>query len=229
MKVYNYDKNTKEFLSTSDAAVNPLDKDSFLIPANATTIKPLETKKGFTICFNDDKWEYVEDNRNKTVYSIEDKTESLVDYLGAIKDGFTLLVPAQFDKWEVDKWVEDTKTKIKAEAEEKVQAIEDYVYSKYPLTKQTQDDKWEANFSTKLKATGVTELEKKIVEMVTSFFSGKTLAEIVSGLDDAVKPLYEKLVKIGVRNEWAYLCIQEGTNAIAEQREAVYPEFPNFD
>jgi len=74
---------------------------------NTTEIKPLKEKENFAICFIKDKWEYVEDNRTKTVYSIIDKTESKVDYLGSIKDGFTLLVPGQFDEWKNDKWIEN--------------------------------------------------------------------------------------------------------------------------
>lgn len=52
---------------------------------------------------------YIEDNRNKTVYSTITKEALVVDYLGAIKDGFTLLVPKEFDKWENNSWAVDEK------------------------------------------------------------------------------------------------------------------------
>ena len=109
MNIYNYNKETKEFISKTVATESPLEKGVFLIPANATIIKPLDTKENFAVCFNEDKqeWEYIEDNRNKTVYSTTTKEASIVDYLGAIKDGFTLLVPTEFDRWENNSWIID--------------------------------------------------------------------------------------------------------------------------
>lgn len=171
MKIYNYNKETKQFISQTIANPNPLEVGEYLIPANATTIevlphkdgfkiyfneelkkweyleiptvyifgndtneyvsnhkntyliaykkfhlseqetliKPLDVKEGFVVCFNKTKqeWEYKEDNRNKTVYSTTTKEALIVDYLGAIKEGFTLLVPTEFDKWENNSWVKD--------------------------------------------------------------------------------------------------------------------------
>lgn len=171
MNIYNYNKETKEFISQTIANPNPLEKGKYLIPANATTIevlphkdsfkiyfneelkeweyleiptiyvfekqtnefisshkdtflidykkfnlseqetliKPLDVKEGFVVCFNETKqeWEYQEDNRNKTVYSTTTKEALIVDYLGTIKDGFTLLVPSEFDKWENNSWTKD--------------------------------------------------------------------------------------------------------------------------
>ena len=171
MNIYNFIKETKEFISQSIANPNPLEVGKYLIPANATTIEVLPfkdgfklvfneeleeweyleiptvyvfdsdtneyksshkntfligykqfkieenetiielliTKENFAVCFNKTKkeWEYLEDNRNKTVYSTITKEASIVDYLGAIKDGFTLNVPTEFDKWENESWVKD--------------------------------------------------------------------------------------------------------------------------
>lgn len=111
MKVYHYTADEKEFYLEEEANLSPLEKDVYLIPANATTIKPKATKSGFTQCFNvtSQKWEYVEDNREKTVYSKTTKGKIEVDYLGALKDEHTLLEPKQFDKWDEDtqSWIED--------------------------------------------------------------------------------------------------------------------------
>lgn len=60
MKVYNYDEKTKFFTYESTAQISPLEKDIFLIPKNATTIKPLEAKEGFNVCFEGEKWIYKE-------------------------------------------------------------------------------------------------------------------------------------------------------------------------
>ena len=126
MNIYNYLKETNEFLEMSEAIENPKEEGKFLIPANATSIKALDAKDGFAICFNETKkeWEYKEDNRGKTVYSTTDKTESKIDYLGAIKDGFTLLKPTEFDKWITEKWVENIDAKNESEKTIRISEID---------------------------------------------------------------------------------------------------------
>lgn len=109
MKIHNYNKDTKEFTTSTNATENPLEKGKYLIPANATIKEQIALKDSFAICFNEelDKWEYIEDNRDKTVYSTADKTESKISYLGALKDGFTFLKPNVYDKWNGTKWIKD--------------------------------------------------------------------------------------------------------------------------
>ena len=116
-----------------------------------------------------------------------------------------------------------------AELDAKNQDIENHIYSKYPAKTQQQDNGWVQNFTTKLVANGVTDLDKQVVELTTSFFSGKTIDEVLAGVDDALKPMYEKLVKVAVKNEWAYNCILAGKEAIKNNTDAEYPAFPNFE
>lgn len=61
MKIYNYDENGF-FTSESIADESPLEKGVYLIPANSTTVEPLEHKEGFDIKFNNEinSFEYVE-------------------------------------------------------------------------------------------------------------------------------------------------------------------------
>lgn len=133
MIVYNYDTETKEFIQ--ELKINEYYGTNLPL---TTTVKPLVKKDGFAICFNDTKWEYVEDNRNKTVYSKETKQELKVDYLGAIKDEHTLLVPKQFDEWDYaqNKWVEN----IEKKETQRVQQIESKcnqaIEAIYPIYKQ---------------------------------------------------------------------------------------------
>ena len=133
MKVYKYDTQTKEFIE--ELEINEAYGTNLPF---ATAVKPLAKKDGFAVCFNGTKWEYVEDNRDKTIYAKDTKQELKVDYLGKIKDEHTLLVPKEFDKWDYsqNKWVED-----EAESEkDRIQKIEarcnKTIESVYPIYKQ---------------------------------------------------------------------------------------------
>jgi nucleoside diphosphate kinase len=130
--------------------------------------------------------------------------------------------------------IDDLEAKVKeleaqAIIDAKIKAIETYIYKYYPAKKQAQDEKWVSSYTTKLKAGGVVDLEVKAIAMITSFFSGKSLSEVLVDVSEDEKPFFEKLVKVGVRTEWAELCVIEGKTAIAENREPVYAEFPKFD
>ena len=68
MQVYKYDEQTKEYIGTEQALINPLEselqgKTIYLLPANATFEKP-NLQEGFASVFNG-KWENIEDNRGK--------------------------------------------------------------------------------------------------------------------------------------------------------------------
>lgn len=68
MQVYKYDEQTKEYIGTEQALINPLEselqgKDIYLLPANATFEKP-NLQEGFASIWNG-KWENIEDNRGK--------------------------------------------------------------------------------------------------------------------------------------------------------------------
>ena len=133
MKIYKYDTQTKEFLE--ELEIN--EQYGINLPFT-TTVKPLTKKDGFAICFNGTKWEYVEDNRNETVYSKETKQELKVDYLGKIKDEHTLLIPKQFDEWSYtqNKWIENIEKKEKQRIQEIEAKCNQSIEAVYPIYKQ---------------------------------------------------------------------------------------------
>tara|TARA_R110001606_G_scaffold141321_2_gene280484 strand:- start:15047 stop:15706 length:660 start_codon:yes stop_codon:yes gene_type:complete len=116
MEIYNYDAEKKEYLSTEEAQESPLEKDVYLIPANATELSPPKTKANEVAIFDEEKqkWNNCEDNRGKTVYNILDRQSSTVDYIGEIKEGFTLIEPTSI--YDINffngKWVLNKETKL---------------------------------------------------------------------------------------------------------------------
>ena len=133
MKIYKYNTETKEFIQ--ELEIN----EAYGSNLPFTTIaKPLAKKDGFAVCFNGTKWEYVEDNRDKTVYVKDTKQELKVDYLGAIKDEHTLLIPKQFDEWdEISKnWIENIEKKETQRIQEIESKCNQAIEAVYPIYKQ---------------------------------------------------------------------------------------------
>ena len=136
MQVYNYNKDTKEYISTTQASENPLEQGKYLIPANATTIAISTDKDGFVQVFDEanQNWDYIEDNRGKTVYDTTTKQESKVDYLGAIQSGFTELVPSEFDVWNGSAWEVDMPLVIANKVQEINNACSSQIISGFTST-----------------------------------------------------------------------------------------------
>jgi hypothetical protein len=116
MIIYKYDAITKEFDREMTAQKNPLIQGEFLYPPFVTTIKP-DLVDGYVSVFDEEKkeWNNVIDNRGKKVYSVVDATSSTVDYIGEIKESFTLIEPTSiYDTNFVNgKWVANKQTKLK--------------------------------------------------------------------------------------------------------------------
>lgn len=76
------------------------------LAANAVLDTPLPAKKGFAVQRVGNKWQYVIDNRGKTVYSTTTKTPLTITELGAIPDGYTQFEPINdYCEWDGAKWV----------------------------------------------------------------------------------------------------------------------------
>ncbi|EFL9195628.1 tail fiber assembly protein [Escherichia coli] len=108
--VYNYDGETREYLSSSVEYLAL----GVGIPANSCVDAPGEKKEGFAICRTADlsSWEYVTDHRGQTVYSTETMQQVDVTTLGDYPEGTTPNAPASpYDKWDGEKWVTDSDAK----------------------------------------------------------------------------------------------------------------------
>ncbi|AQW87902.1 hypothetical protein CPIN18021_1103 [Campylobacter pinnipediorum subsp. caledonicus] len=123
MKVYNYNGDTKEYLYENEAELSPLEEGVYLIPANATEIRPLDSKDGFAVCFNDNEWVYKKDLRGKTLFHTQTQERVQVEILDFDENEYTELEPFDDSHWDGKKWVKNpiTKEKLINEFKEKVQ------------------------------------------------------------------------------------------------------------
>ena len=143
MKVYKYDTQTKEFLQ--ELEINEAYGTNLPF---TTAIKPLAKKDGFAICFNGTKWEYIEDNRNKTIYVKDTKQELKVDYIGTIKDEHTLLIPKQFDEWDYTQnlWVENIEKKETQRIQEIKFKANELILARYSIIWQLNHPRVDAQY-----------------------------------------------------------------------------------
>lgn len=105
---------TGEYTGFSDEYINV----GVSMPGNSTDIDPGEADAGKVYLFTGSGWRPEEDHRDVKVYSVEDKQESVVDYIGPVKEGFTIATPVSaFDEWDGQKWVTDTEAQHAADVE----------------------------------------------------------------------------------------------------------------
>lgn len=106
MTVYNYDGETREYLSTSVEYLAV----GVGIPANSCTDEPVDEKEGFAICrtVSFDGWDYVIDHRGETVYDTETGQPVEITGLGDYPDNVTTIEPlTPYDRWNGSEWVTD--------------------------------------------------------------------------------------------------------------------------
>lgn len=138
MNAYKYDK-TGEFLHEVQCQESPREPGKFLIPANATTVAPPEEQEGKARVWEGKKWAYINDNRGKTMYSVDDsrQTSAMSNILGAdVPDGWTLTPPPDAgNKYTfVDgQWVEQS-------VEELREQLGDTLWSNYKTYQRTYVD-----------------------------------------------------------------------------------------
>ena len=115
VRCYYYNPETGEYTGWSDEFINV----GVSMPGDSTDIDPGEAFPGKVSLFTGTDWTQEEDHRGDTVYSVENKQESVVDYIGPIKEGFVAAEPSSmFDKWDGQKWVADAEAQHAADVAE---------------------------------------------------------------------------------------------------------------
>jgi len=138
-----------------------------------------------------------------------------------------------FYKIEDDNIVVDMDRTFKKWIELKQKEIRNFLYSKYPQSKQSSDlaDKmyFENVLKAKVDADGAKvypDLETIIVAKVIEFDNGSTLDDLLSDVVDEDKESIKQLLKVGIRVSWVQKCKSELKSALAEDREPNYPAYP---
>ncbi|EIW7137869.1 tail fiber assembly protein [Escherichia coli] len=114
--VYNYNGETREFISSSVEYLS----FGVGVPAHSCTDAPGSKKDGFAICRNADStgWEYVPDHRGEIIYSTETGESKEITSLGDYPENTTTIAPlTPYDKWDGEKWVTDTEAQHSAAVE----------------------------------------------------------------------------------------------------------------
>ncbi|HGT5185492.1 TPA: tail fiber assembly protein [Escherichia coli] len=114
--VYNYDGDTREFLSSSSEYLAV----GVGLPANSCVDAPGEAKEGSAICRTADftTWEYVPDHRGEIIYSTETGESKEITAPGDYPENTTTIAPlTPYDKWDGEKWVTDTEAQHSAAVE----------------------------------------------------------------------------------------------------------------
>ena len=111
--VYNYDSETKEYISASTEYLAV----GVGIPAYSCLDAPGIHKAGYAICRSLDlnSWEYVPDHRGEVVYSTETGDTKEIAVPGDYPENTTTIAPlTPYDKWDGEKWVTDTEAQHSA-------------------------------------------------------------------------------------------------------------------
>ncbi|MDH1795256.1 tail fiber assembly protein [Citrobacter portucalensis] len=114
--VYNYDNNTREYISASTEYL----AIGVGIPAYSCLDAPCAHKAGYAICRSMDlsAWEYVPDHRGEIVYNTETGESKEIKVPGDYPEKTTTIPPlTPYDKWDGEKWITDTAAQQKAENE----------------------------------------------------------------------------------------------------------------
>ena len=142
MKIYHYDRDTFEYLYATDAEFDPAEleinhKKVYLIPANATKLKPPKTQEHEAALWQDTNWKIEPDYRNTYVIN-EFKEIKLIKEIGALPDGYFAITEEQAEKVKQDPLyyiVQDGKLVVNPNYEEDKKAQEREKLQHFSLTK----------------------------------------------------------------------------------------------
>jgi hypothetical protein len=208
---YTYSDDTNEYLEEVPVCESPREPGKYLPPLHSTFLTPPKIKDNEVAIFNGADWETNEDNRHKIVYDITNGSSYAIDYIGEIKEGYTLLEPAEYSIWDGEKWIIDEAKrdeiidilvdKINKETDEKIYTGFEYENINFYLSLSNQinyktyyDDR--NNSTTKypviVKGGGINDfLQLKNAEELESFYLSET-----SYIDKNIKVAWDEKLEL---------------------------------
>ena len=177
MNLYNYDKNTKEYLSTTIASADPMEtkiKGEFvpLVPAYATLLEPPTTGENEVAIFNGEAWEIKKDFR--VSHKICDENFNIKDIteIGEIEEKY--LVSA-----DIAELIKENPDKFKIQNEEIAQKTEEE-YQEFLNNKIKKEE------AEKIK-NQLLELDSKAIRPIRAILAGTGSAEDKEKLNEVEK------------------------------------------
>ena len=177
MNLYNYDKNTKEYLSTTLASADPMEtkiRGEFvpLVPACATVIEPPKTGENEVAIFNGKAWEIKKDFR--VSHKICDENFNIKDIteIGEIEEKY--LVTA-----DMAKLIKENPNNFKIQNEEIAQKTEEE-YQEFLNNKIKKEE------TEKIK-NQLLELDSKAIRPIRAILAGTGSAEDTEKLNEVEK------------------------------------------
>ena len=177
MNLYNYDKNTKEYLSTTIASADPMEtkiKGEFvpLVPAYATLLEPPTTGENEVAIFNGEAWEIKKDFR--VSHKICDENFNIKDIteIGEIEENY--LVSA-----DIAELIKENPNNFKIQNEEIAQKTEEE-YQEFLNNKIKKEE------AEKIK-NQLLELDSKAIRPIRAILAGTGSAEDTEKLNEVEK------------------------------------------
>ena len=172
MIFYIYDKKTKEYTGAQNAFIDPLEtkkqgKKVYLVPANATDKKPLETKENQAVIFNGTEWEIIADYRNKTYYLGTEQHE--MKELGDLPKGAT------FEPVEPEKTLDELKSEKLSELASITSKFDNQLVNTDMIIKSSLGFKVNTDLRTQKNLRGLISVGTEPVNFVTADNSEKVL------------------------------------------------------
>lgn len=177
MNLYNYDKNTKEYLSTTLASADPMEtkiRGEFvpLVPACATVIEPPKTGENEVAIFNGKVWEIKKDFR--VSHKICDENFNIKDIteIGEIEENYLITT-------KMAELIKENPDKFKIQNEEITQKTEEE-YQEFLNNKIKKEE------TEKIK-NQLLELDSKAIRPIRAILAGTGSAEDTEKLNEVEK------------------------------------------
>lgn len=115
------------FIGLTQANLSPLEAEQgvYLLPSGAIDAPAPEEKAGYVAKWQNDEWHYLPDYRGATAYSTADQSTIVIDTVGDVPEGYTLLHPdSTLAEWNGKKWVVSQAKQAQLKAEQQAEMWE---------------------------------------------------------------------------------------------------------